>query len=96
MAGFIVGFDSDPEDVSDRQVEFIQKSAIPIAMVGLLQALPGTRLYRRLEQEGRLVGESKWKQHLLQSEFHSDNVRATLARRVSVNLETDLRPGRLL
>ncbi len=58
MAGFIVGFDSDPDDVFDRQVEFIQESAIPIAMVGLLQALPGTQLYRRLEQEGRLVSDA--------------------------------------
>ena len=40
MAGFIVGFDSDPDDVFNRQVEFIEESAIPIAMVGLLQALP--------------------------------------------------------
>jgi radical SAM superfamily enzyme YgiQ (UPF0313 family) len=58
MAGFIVGFDSDPEDVFDRQVEFIQESAIPIAMVGLLQALPGTQLYRRLGHEGRLVRDA--------------------------------------
>ena len=57
MAGFIVGFDSDPEDIFDRQVQFIQESAIPLAMVGLLQALPGTQLYRRLQKEGRLVGE---------------------------------------
>jgi radical SAM superfamily enzyme YgiQ (UPF0313 family) len=58
MAGFIVGFDNDPDDVFDRQVEFIQESAIPIAMVGLLQALPGTQLYRRLGQEGRLVSDA--------------------------------------
>jgi radical SAM superfamily enzyme YgiQ (UPF0313 family) len=58
MAGFIVGFDSDPEDVFDKQVEFIQESAIPIAMVGLLQALPGTQLYRRLAHEGRLVSDA--------------------------------------
>jgi len=58
MAGFIVGFDSDPDDVFDRQVEFIEESAIPIAMVGLLQALPGTQLYRRLEREGRLVSDA--------------------------------------
>jgi radical SAM superfamily enzyme YgiQ (UPF0313 family) len=58
MAGFIVGFDSDPEDVFDRQVEFIRESAIPIAMVGLLQALPGTQLYRRLGREGRLIGDA--------------------------------------
>ena len=53
-----MGFDSDPDDVFDRQVEFIQESAIPIAMVGLLQALPGAQLYRRLEQEGRLLGDA--------------------------------------
>ena len=44
---------------STRQVEFIQESAIPIAMVGLLQALPGTQLYRQLEREGRLVSNAK-------------------------------------
>jgi radical SAM superfamily enzyme YgiQ (UPF0313 family) len=57
MAGFIVGFDSDTEDVFDRQVEFIQESAIPLAMVGILQALPGTQLYRRLVKEGRLIAD---------------------------------------
>ena len=57
MAGFIVGFDTDPEDIFDRQVEFIQESAIPLAMVGLLLALPGTQLYRRLLREGRIVDE---------------------------------------
>jgi radical SAM superfamily enzyme YgiQ (UPF0313 family) len=55
MAGFIVGFDNDPDDIFDRQVKFIQESAIPLAMVGLLQALPGTQLYRRLQKEGRIV-----------------------------------------
>jgi radical SAM superfamily enzyme YgiQ (UPF0313 family) len=55
MAGFIVGFDNDPADIFDRQVKFIQESAIPLAMVGLLQALPGTQLYRRLQKEGRIV-----------------------------------------
>jgi radical SAM superfamily enzyme YgiQ (UPF0313 family) len=58
VAGFIVGFDSHPDDVFDRQVEFIQESGIPIAMVGLLQALPGTQLYRRLALEGRLVSDA--------------------------------------
>ncbi len=57
MAGFIVGFDNDPEDIFDRQTEFIQESAIPLAMVGLLLALPGTQLYRRLLREGRIVDE---------------------------------------
>ncbi|MGH9452544.1 MAG: B12-binding domain-containing radical SAM protein [Terriglobia bacterium] len=57
MAGFIVGFDSDPDDIFDKQVEFIEESAIPLAMVGLLEALPGTQLYRRLLKEGRIVDE---------------------------------------
>ena len=58
MAGFIVGFDSDPEEIFDKQVEFIQESAIPLAMVGMLLALPNTQLYRRLLKEGRIVEES--------------------------------------
>lgn len=58
MAGFIVGFDNDPEDVFERQIKFIRESAIPLAMVGLLTALPDTQLWRRLKQEGRLLSES--------------------------------------
>src|ERR1051325_167696 len=58
MAGFIVGFDHDPEDIFERQIRFIRDSAIPLAMVGLLTALPDTQLWRRLEKEGRLLGES--------------------------------------
>ncbi len=57
MAGFIVGFDNDPEDIFDRQVQFIQESAIPLAMVGILLALPGTQLFRRLMKEGRILDE---------------------------------------
>jgi len=56
MAGFIVGFDNDPEDIFERQIEFIRESAIPMAMVGMLNALPDTQLWRRLEKEGRLLG----------------------------------------
>jgi hypothetical protein len=56
MAGFIVGFDNDPEDIFERQINFIRESAIPLAMVGLLNALPETQLWKRLEREGRLLG----------------------------------------
>ncbi|MEZ4485323.1 MAG: DUF4070 domain-containing protein [Syntrophotaleaceae bacterium] len=52
--GFIVGFDSDTPSIFQRQIDFIQESGIVTAMVGLLQALPGTRLYERLQREGRL------------------------------------------
>jgi len=55
MAGFIVGFDSDPEDIFELQMNFIRESGIPLAMVGLLSALPDTQLWRRLEKEGRLI-----------------------------------------
>jgi radical SAM superfamily enzyme YgiQ (UPF0313 family) len=58
MAGFIVGFDNDPDDIFDRQIDFIRESAIPLAMVGLLTALPDTQLWRRLEKEGRLIDVS--------------------------------------
>ena len=57
MAGFIVGFDNDPLDIFERQIDFIRRSAIPLAMVGLLNALPDTQLWKRLEREGRLLGE---------------------------------------
>jgi radical SAM superfamily enzyme YgiQ (UPF0313 family) len=57
MGGFILGFDTDKEDIFDRMVDFIQKSGIPIAMVGLLQAMPGTQLFRRLWREGRILDE---------------------------------------
>ena len=57
MGGFIIGFDSDPEDIFEQQIEFIQHSGIIVAMVGLLVALKGTRLWERLEAEGRLLFE---------------------------------------
>ncbi|HUA38463.1 MAG TPA: B12-binding domain-containing radical SAM protein, partial [Candidatus Sulfopaludibacter sp.] len=58
MAGFIVGFDSDKSDIFKRQFEFIQRSGVATAMVGLLNALPQTRLWQRLKREGRLESES--------------------------------------
>jgi radical SAM superfamily enzyme YgiQ (UPF0313 family) len=58
MGGFIVGFDSDREDIFERQFEFIQRTGVVTAMVGLLQALPSSRLSRRLAAEGRLDSDS--------------------------------------
>jgi radical SAM superfamily enzyme YgiQ (UPF0313 family) len=57
QGGFIIGFDSDKPSIFQRQIEFIQKSGIVTAMVGLLQAPIGTRLYERMKQEGRLLGD---------------------------------------
>ena len=58
MAGFIVGFDTDDAGAIERQRFWIAASPIPLAMVGILIALPGTQLERRLEREGRLIHES--------------------------------------
>jgi radical SAM superfamily enzyme YgiQ (UPF0313 family) len=58
QGGFIVGFDHDGPSIFQRQIDFIQKSGIVTAMVGLLQAPPGTRLYDRMHRAGRLRGES--------------------------------------
>jgi radical SAM superfamily enzyme YgiQ (UPF0313 family) len=55
QGGFIVGFDNDPPSIFEKQIDFIQKSGIVTAMVGLLQAPPGTSLFARLQKEGRLV-----------------------------------------
>ena len=57
QGGFIVGFDSDTPAVFQQQIDFIQKSGIVTAMVGLLQAPYGTRLYERMQHEGRLTNE---------------------------------------
>jgi radical SAM superfamily enzyme YgiQ (UPF0313 family) len=63
MGGFIVVFDSDPPSIFQRQIDFIQQSGIVTAMVGMLQAPPGTRLFERLAREQRVC-----------TEFSGDNV----------------------
>jgi len=57
QGGFIVGFDHDAPSIFQRQIDFIQRSGIVTAMVGLLQAPAGTRLYERMRLEGRLRSE---------------------------------------
>jgi radical SAM superfamily enzyme YgiQ (UPF0313 family) len=66
MGGFIVGFDNDRPSIFQRQIDFIQNSGIVTAMVGMLQAPPGTRLYDRLQRESRVVNT-----------FSGDNVDGT-------------------
>ncbi len=58
QGGFILGFDNDPLTIFDTQINFIQKSGVVTAMVGILVALPGTQLYQRLKKERRLLKET--------------------------------------
>ncbi len=58
MGGFIVGFDNDSEQIFETQARFIQETGVVTAMVGILGALPKTRLWYRLKAEGRLTGDS--------------------------------------
>jgi radical SAM superfamily enzyme YgiQ (UPF0313 family) len=81
QGGFIVGFDSDGPSIFQRQIDFVQKSGIVTAMVGLLQAMPGTALYDRLRREGRLLDTGT-----------GDNVNGTTNFIPTMNLDT-LRAG---
>ncbi len=58
LAGFIVGFDSDDETIFARQQAFIELTAIPWAMAGILMAPPTTALFDRMKREGRLIEDS--------------------------------------
>ena len=55
MGGFIIGFDKDTESIFETQIKFIQKIGVVQAMVGLLTAIPKTRLWHRLKAEGRII-----------------------------------------
>ncbi len=81
LGGFIVGFDHDGPSIFQKQIDFIQNSGIATAMVGLLQAPPGTRLYERMKREGRLCGDPT-----------GDNVDGTTNIIPAMNLDT-LREG---
>jgi radical SAM superfamily enzyme YgiQ (UPF0313 family) len=56
-AGFIIGFDNENGQTAKRMNEFIQDTGICTAMLGLMYALPNTKLTKRLRQEGRLFEE---------------------------------------
>jgi len=59
MAGFILGFDGEKAGAGDRIIEFVEATAIPKAMFGMLQALPNTALWKRLQKEGRLLEDKQ-------------------------------------
>lgn len=59
MAGFIIGFDGEKKGAATRIIDFVEQGAIPTVMFGMLQALPNTALWERLEKEGRLLVNNK-------------------------------------
>ncbi len=69
--GFIVGFDSDTNDIFDRQIEFIERTAIPWAILNCLHAMPGTALHDRMQKEGRLFAESAHSGDTVPSNFRT-------------------------
>ncbi len=73
LAGFIVGFDSDDESIFERQLQFIDQTAIPWAMAGVLMAPPTTALFDRMKREGRLIEDSQ-----ATSNFSPPNFRTVL------------------
>jgi radical SAM superfamily enzyme YgiQ (UPF0313 family) len=65
MAGFIIGFDGEKPGAGDRIVRFVEQTAIPTAFFSMLQALPDTALWHRLEKEGRIRGDGNINQTTL-------------------------------
>ncbi|MBE9143065.1 B12-binding domain-containing radical SAM protein [Planktothrix mougeotii] len=60
MAGFILGFDGEKPGAGSRIIDFVEQAAIPAALFSMLQALPNTALWTRLEKEGRLINPKKF------------------------------------
>ena len=60
QAGFIMGLDTDPDDIADRMIAFIREAGIPVAMVGILGVLRDTPDYKRFSRAGRLVEGVKY------------------------------------
>ncbi len=91
--GFILGFDTDDETIFDRMIEFVERSSIPMAMIGLLAAMPNTQLYRRLEKEGRLLEDwSGSNTHNLEANFITTLPHEVLAEGYKRVLRTLYRP----
>ena len=96
QGGFIVGFDHDRPSIFQRQIDFIQKSGIVTAMVGLLQAPPGTRLYERMKKEGRLARGIVGRQRGRHDEHHPGDELGCAAGRLQRHSAAHLFPGALL
>src|SRR4029434_8873842 len=81
-----------PEDIFERQIDFIRRSAIPLAIVGLLNALPDTQLWKRLDREGRLLGEASGNNTVCTFNFKTRMDAAILVRGYQMIMRTIYRP----
>jgi radical SAM superfamily enzyme YgiQ (UPF0313 family) len=76
--GFIIGFDHDDETIFDRQIGFISETAIPFAMIGPLDALPGTPLHARMGREGRLLPSREGDEDRLIGGYRYTNIKTVM------------------
>ena len=57
---FILGLDGDTPEVFDDVLNFVRESGLYEVQVTFLTAFPGTPLYQRLKQEGRIIRDGAW------------------------------------
>jgi radical SAM superfamily enzyme YgiQ (UPF0313 family) len=55
LGAFIMGMDGDTPDKLRRRADFILNSGVDVMQVTVMTPLPGTQLFQRLEQDGRLL-----------------------------------------
>jgi radical SAM superfamily enzyme YgiQ (UPF0313 family) len=58
MASFVLGFDGEKRGVGDRICALVEKTAVPVAIIGTLWALPNTAMWHRMKLEGRLLEQA--------------------------------------
>jgi len=92
--GFIVGFDSDTEDIFAQSIHFIESAAIPWAMTGFLHAVPHTPLHDRMKREGRLIESKVNSSDTTLPNFHTILPRAALLKGFQKTVATIYDPAR--
>jgi radical SAM superfamily enzyme YgiQ (UPF0313 family) len=92
--GFIVGFDSDTEEIFEAQIRFIERTAIPWALLNSLHAMPRTALYERMQKEGRLLGSRDSSGDTTPPNFRTSMDSAALLRGLAKTIATIYEPAK--